>query len=210
VSQFTAQTYDIEKPTGVCAVTGRTLEPGERYFATLIELSAEQQANASQAGRSTKQQASDALGLRRLDFSAEAWEQGHRARRLFSFWKTAVPQPAEKKQSLFVNNAVLLNLLHRLADSEQIKRLRFRYVLALILMRKKMIRYDGSTQREATVEGETRSFSCWRFTPKLDPDKGPMSKWNEDETIEVLDPGLDESQIQEVTHQLGEVLEAEL
>jgi len=210
VSQFTTQQYDIEKPTGVCAVTGRMLEPGETYFATLIELSAAQQAQLERSQKTAQQNASAALGLRRLDFSTEAWEQGHRPERLFSFWKTTAPQPTETKQKLFVDNAVLLNLLHRLADSDQIERLRFRYVLALILMRKKMIRYDGSVQREATIEDETKTYSSWRFTPKLDPGKGPMSKWDEQETIEVLDPGLDESQIQDVTHQLGEVLEGAL
>lgn len=212
LSQFTTQQYDVEKPTGVCAVTGRTLEPGETYFATLIELSANQQAEAARKARQTKsahQAAAGALGLRRLDFSAEAWEQGHRPERLFSYWKTTVAQPSEKKKSLLVDNAVLLNLLHRLEDTDQLDRLRFRYVLALILMRKRMIRYDGSTQREATIEGETKTASFWQFTPKLDPAKGPMGKWDESQTIEVLDPGLDETQIQDVTAQLGEILETE-
>jgi hypothetical protein len=212
MTQFNAVQYDIEKPTGVCAATGRTLEPGERYFATLIELSAEQQAAAEQAAKreDRQQQAANALGLRRLDFSAEAWEQGHRPKQVFSYWKSTVPEPAEKKQKLFVDNAVLLNLLHRLGDAEQLQRLRFRYVLALILMRKRMIRYDGSVKRETTIEGETTTASFWQFTPKLDPSKGPMSKWDEEQTVEVLDPGLDESQIQDVTAQLGEILEAEL
>jgi len=216
VTQFTSQQYDIEKPTGVCAVTGRTLEPGERYFATLIELSAQQQAEAARKDKATKRgadarpSAASALGLRRLDFSTEAWEQGHRPENLFSYWKSTVSQPTEKKRNLFVDNAVLLNLLHRLGDAESLERLRFRYVLALILMRKRMIRYNASTVREATVDGETTHASFWQFTPKLDPAKGPMSKWDEDATIEVLDPGLDESQIQDVTAQLGEILEAEL
>jgi len=213
VTQFTSQQYDIEKPTGVCAVTGRTLEPGETYFATLIELSEKQRAEAARKASQQSgapQAVASALGLRRLDFSAEAWEQRHRPERLFSYWKTTVPQPSEKKKNLLVDNAVLLNLLHRLEDTDQLDRLRFRYVLALILMRKKMIRYDGSVRRETTIDGETTTAAFWRFTPKLDPSKGPMSKWDESQTIEVLDPGLDESQIQDVTAQLGEILETEL
>jgi hypothetical protein len=213
MTQFNAVQYDIEKPTGVCAVTGRTLESGERFFATLIELSTEQQREhqkRQQKGKDRKQAAAAALGFRRLDFSAEAWEQGHRPKQVFSYWKSTVPQPAEKKGNLLVDNAVLLNLLHRLGNAEQIERLRFRYVLALILMRKRMIRYDGSVRRETTLDGDTTTAPFWQFTPKLDPSKGPMSKWDEAQTIEVLDPGLDESQIQDVTAQLGEILEAEL
>ena len=83
-------------------------------------------------------------------------------------------------------------------------------MLALILMRKKFLRYDGSERREAQVYGETVTQQWWQLTPKLDPSKGPLGKWNEDQTVEVLDPGLDASRIEEVTQQLGEILEAEL
>jgi len=212
VTQFNTPQYDIEKPTGVCAVTGRALEPGERYYATLLELTEAppHTAEAKPSKQSPQGAAARALGLKRLDFSAEAWEQGHRPEHLFSYWRSTVPEPTQKKTSLFVDNAVLLNLLHRLADTEDGQRLAFRYVLALILMRKKMIRYDGSVRRSATIDGETVDAAWWRCTPKLDPNKGPMSKWDENETIEVLDPDLDESRIQEVTAQLGEILEAEL
>jgi hypothetical protein len=207
MSQFNPTRYDIERPTGVCAVTGRALEPGEAYFATLIELP-EGAAAAPQTGGTAA--AAEALGFRRLDFSREAWEQGHRPERLFSYWKSTVPQPDEKKKKLFVDDAVLMNLLHRLGEAEQSQRLAFRYVLALILMRKRLLRYDGNVQREATIDGVSQMAHWWQFTPKLDVRRGPMSKWDEETTVEVLDPQLDESQIQDVTAQLGEILEAEL
>ena len=50
----------------------------------------------------------------------------------------------------------------------------------------------------------------WKLTPKLDLSKGPLGKWNDEQQFEVLDPKLDESRIEEVTQQLGEILEAEL
>lgn len=204
MSQFNAPAYDIERPTGRCAFTDRELTPGETYYATLVELTAEEIASLPE-----DQQAAKALGLKRLDVCAEAWQRGDRPKRLFSFWKTTVPEPAQKKR-LFVDDAVLMNLLTRLADAEEPQRIAFRYVLALILMRKKLIRYDGADRRPAEVEGQQAEQEWWRFTPKLDITKGHFGKWNEDETIEVLDPKLDDAQIEQVTDQLGEILEAEL
>ncbi|MEX0746122.1 MAG: hypothetical protein WD118_11020, partial [Phycisphaeraceae bacterium] len=108
------------------------------------------------------------------------------------------------------DDAVLMNLFRRLEDATEPQRLAFRYVLGLILMRKRLLRFDGGERREIDVDGQTVEQEWWQLTPKLDVNKGPMSKWNEDETVELLDPRLDESQVEQVTQQLGEILEAEL
>lgn len=204
MSQFNSPTYDIARPSGRCAFTDRELQPGEDYYATLVELTDEELSAMTPEDR-----AKNALGVKRLDVAAEVWEQGNRPDHIFGFWKTTVAEPDEKKK-LFVDDAVLMNLLQRLADAEEPERIAFRYVLALILMRKKLVRYDGSERREAEVDGEKVTREWWQLTPKLDVSKGPLGKWKEDETIEVLDPKLDESRIEEVTVQLGEILEAEL
>lgn len=190
MSQFNATSYEIPRTSGVCASTGRALEPGETYYAVLIDIPEVQGGDAPM------------LGLARVDVSAQAWEGGYRPEHLFSYWKSVVPAPNEKKK-LFVDDAVLMNLLRRLADTDQPQRLAFRYVLALILMRKKLLRYDG-------VRHDDDQQPWWLLTPKLDVAKGPLGKWNAEDTLEVLDPRLDESQIEQVTQQLGEILEAEL
>ena len=112
-------------------------------------------------------------------------------------WKSTVPEP-NTRPKVFVDDTVLMNLLRRLEEADSADKQAFRYVLALILLRKKLVRFDGS-------DGDT-----WLLTPKLDPAKGPMSKWNEDETLRVLDPRLDEAGIEAVTRQLNEILEGEL
>lgn len=266
MTQFNASTYSIERTTGICAFTERVLEPHEHYIATLVE---------------------DGDELVRVDISPEAWEEGKRPEHLFSYWKAVVPEPNEKKKT-FVDDEVLLNLLERLADAEQPQRIAFRFVLTLILMRKKLLRYDktiqrtveytpppppapetpeqetpeqtptsapeqesqdstpetseqGETEHEEQLEqAETRSEDeadtsvasdeldvagdnegesdeprmveqdWWVLTPKLDPTKGPMSKWDNEKTIEVLDPHLDDEGIRMVTDQLSQILEAEL
>src|SRR5690606_6208297 len=135
--------------------TGRTLEPGEVYYAALVDLPAE-------AG-----QPADALGIQRVDVSLEAWDEGYRPDHLFSYWKSTVPQPNEKKK-LFVDDTVLMNLLVRLADAAVTQRIAFRYLLDMILMRKKLIRYVGSERRTAEVDGQPVEQERWRFTPKHD------------------------------------------
>jgi hypothetical protein len=77
-------------------------------------------------------------------------------------------------------------------------------------MRKKLLRYDGNISREAEVDGQTVPQTWWKLTPKLDLSKGPLGKWHPDVTFEVLDPKLDETRIEQVMQQLGEILQAEL
>ncbi len=203
MSQFNSPAYDVQKTTGRCAITGSVLQPEEEYIATLVE--------------------DDDDLLRRVDISTAAWEEGKRPENLFSYWKAVVPKPDEKKK-LFVDDDVLMNLLRRLEDATQPQRIAFRFVLTLILMRKKLLRYDYTDHHDVTDKsgdgekeegemagGEERvAEEWWVLTPKLDLSKGPMGKWNNDEKISVLDPRLDEESIRQVTDQLGEILQAEL
>lgn len=210
MSQFNTPSYEIPKTSGQCASTERELMPGEPYYAALVELTEEQTADeASEASKDKAAEALRALGMCRLDVSIEAWEGGFRPDGLFSYWKSTVPEPNEKKK-MFVDDAVLMNLLERLADATEPDRLAFRYVLALILMRKKLLRYDGNDPRTAEVDGQEVEQTWWKLTPKLDLAKGPLGKWHPDVQLEVLDPKLDESRIEQVMTQLGEILQAEL
>lgn len=196
MSQFNASNYEVQKGSGVCSATGEALEAGQACYSVLMDIPAEER------------EAGDDLGMRRVDVSSAAWDRGFRPPHLFSFWKTQVPD-ANAKKKMFVDDAVLLNLLRRLEEATERQRLAFRYVVALILMRKKLLRYDG-TERRDDPQGDGPVQEWWQFTPKLDVTKGHFGKWNEDETLSVLDPRLDESQIEQVTSQLGEILEAEL
>ncbi len=204
MTRFNAPSYDIARPTGRCAFSDRELLPGEAYYATLVDLTDDEL-----TGLPPQERAKNLLGLKRLDVCPEIWQQGHRPDRLFGFWKTTVPELHQKRR-LFVDDAILMNLLHRLADATEPQRIAFRYVLALILMRKKLLRYDGSERRQDLVNGQAIHREWWKLTPKLDLSKGPLGKWNENDSIEVFDPKLEESDIEEVTNQLAEILEAEL
>ncbi len=188
MTQFnSSSTYQIDRPSGQCAFTGVTMTPGDRYMATLVEHEVVDDKGASQ------------WVLKRADISMEAWERGDRPERLFSYWKGVVPEPNEKKK-LFVDDEVLVNLFRRLEEDEAADRVAFRFVLALILMRKKMLKYEG-------MESDEQSREWWVMAHKAAAKHNPEP---DAERTRVLNPRLDEDQIQQVTSQLGEVLQAEL
>ncbi len=164
----------MARPTGVCAATGERLEPGSLCVAVLCE------------------RAEDGSFDRR-DYSLKAWEAGHRPERLFSYWKTAVPDPQDRRKIL-VDDEVLLDLFDNLADDRRRQRVAYRFIIALILLRKRLLRYKGRTGR-----GENEK---WLMLPKgAEGDREP---------IEVINPHLEDSDIRELSDQLSEILQGRL
>ncbi len=173
VSRYGAD-YRIARPTGVCAATGRLLEPGTPCIATLCELPGEE-------------------GFERRDYSLEAWNAGGRPDDVFSQWKTIVPDP-HARQKVFVDDDVLLDLFESLAGQTGRKRLAYRFILSLVLMRKKLLRYSG---RRGEGEDEQWLLAA-RGAP---PDQPP---------IEVANPHLTDADVRELIEQLSEVLRGEM
>ncbi|MFW5681927.1 MAG: hypothetical protein ACOC1G_02890 [Phycisphaeraceae bacterium] len=206
MSQFNQPTYHVPKTSGICHATGRELQPGETMYACLVELTDEEH---DRLRREHPNDPTLALGLRRIDVSQRAWQEGSRPEGLFSFWKTTVPEPNEKKK-LFIDDTTLTQLLIRLDDAETPERLAFRFVLALILLRKKLLRYDREEKRSLEIAGETAERSCWLLTPKVDPAKGPLGKWDAEHQLVVVNPHLSEDDVLSVTDQLQEVLASEM
>ncbi len=172
VSRYGAE-YRVARPTGVCAATGQTLEPGTVCIATLCEIP-------------------DDEGFERRDYSLDAWEAGP-PEGVFSFWKMTVPDPDEKRRIL-VDDAVLLDLFESLAGETRRRRIAYRFILCLILMRKKLLKYVGRAG-----EGENER---WLMLPK-----GAAA---DDKPIEVTNPRLTDEDVRELTDQLTEVLRGEL
>ncbi len=165
--------YRVARSTGVCAATGKVLEPGTSCIATLCEVP-------------------DDDGLERRDYCTQAWEAG-RPEGVFSYWKTTVPDP-NRKQRVLVDDTVLLDLFESLAGDDRRKRRAYRFILCLILMRKKLLRYVGRTG-----QGEDER---WLMLPRGVPAGS--------DPIEVANPQLTDEDVRELTDQLGEVLRGEL
>jgi hypothetical protein len=111
--------YEIQGPTRACAATGRELKPGDRFHAVLTE-------------RDGK--------LVRLDYATEAWP-GAPANAIAN-WTGRVPAAADKPRKPVVNDDILLGCFDRLKESTDADGLNFRYVAALLLMRRKRFRFE--------------------------------------------------------------------
>jgi hypothetical protein len=110
--------YQIQDSTLRCARTGRELQPEEKYYSVLFVRD-----NA----------------FVREDISLDAWQGPPDD--AFSFWRARVP-PRGQTRRIVVDDEVLLDCLNRLADELDPPRLNFRYVLALLLMRRKRLKFE--------------------------------------------------------------------
>jgi hypothetical protein len=126
-------------------------------------------------------------GLR--DTSLQCWAQVDRAS-LLAFWQTIIPHH-EAKKKVFVDDAVLCELFERLKDTAEESKLNFRFVLGLILMRKRMLAYESSRIEDG------KDIWTVRFRGK-------------EERMDLLNPRLNEQQVADVSQQLGEILNEEL
>jgi hypothetical protein len=127
--------YQIQPNTRRCTVTGRELQPGERFFTALLE---------------------EGDHFQRKDFSSEAW-QGPPAG-TFSFWTGKVPLSQESFKPRF-DDDLLEECFQRLEGQTEASKVNFRYVVALLLMRRKRLKFE-QTVKEGT--NETIYVSCLR------------------------------------------------
>ena len=166
--------YHVARATGRCEATGAALEPGSICIATLSERPGDE-------------------GFDRKDYSLAAWEGGARPEGLFSFWKTIVPHP-DARPSPLVDDSVLMDLFERLASDKRPQRIAFRFVLALILMRKKLLKFVG---RSGAGEDER-----WLLHPRgAVADQPPTA---------VQNPNLNDEDVRELIDQLSEILQSDL
>jgi hypothetical protein len=124
--------YQIQANTRRCAVSGRELQAGEKFYSVLTE----------EHGK-----------LVRLDYAADAWQGPPHG--TFSFWSGRVPADEEQRRPR-IDDELLADCFRRLEGTTEPGQLSFRYVVALLLMRRKRFRFE-----EARVEGG-REIVCLR------------------------------------------------
>lgn len=118
--------YEIERSAKSCAATGREFAPGEEFYSVLISEGAE---------------------LKRCDYSTQAW-QGPPAGTV-GWWKSQMPDQ-HARRSYWAPNDVLLNFFDELAT--QPDKQDMRYVLALLLVRRRVMRMEEEQRDEAGQE----------------------------------------------------------
>jgi hypothetical protein len=168
---MTKASFQIGRSTGICAATGRALAPGDAYVAVLLERP-------------------DSDDLDRQDYSRDAWDAGCRpsSGRIFASWRGLVP-PHDARRRLLIDDSALLDLFEQLAEQTDPRRVAFRYVLALILIRKRFLTWEATRPGSIVV--------------RVRRPGGPTSAAD---AVEVADPGLDDATIADVMDQLTAVM----
>jgi hypothetical protein len=115
--------YQLQPITRTCAVTGRTLNPGEKFFTALFD---------------------QKPGFVRKDYAANAWSGPPDG--AIAFWCGKVPA-AETKPRLRIDDDLLHDCFVRLEGRPETAEVNFRYVVALLLMRRKRFKFE-----EARIE----------------------------------------------------------
>lgn len=116
--------FDIQGPTRVCAVSGRELKPGDKYFAVLAD--------------------EDGKFVRR-DYAADAWPGPPPG--AVAFWAGRIPSSDRPRKPVF-NDELLLDCFDHLAGAAEPDRVSFRYVVALLLMRRKRLKFEDVVRED--------------------------------------------------------------
>jgi hypothetical protein len=164
-----AKEYNIGRQAGACTACSKPLEAGQEFVATVREVDE---------------------AFQRQDFCVECAPAAEGDAALLGVWRAHVPAEKTKKK-LFVNDQVLMEFFDRLAEADEPARVNFRFVLALVLMRKKVLIYDRLGKRDDGTE-------VWC-----------MHVRGEGRKCEVIDPHLDEEKIAQVSQQLTQIMEVQ-
>jgi len=110
--------WTIQGRAEECAVTGAPFQDGDYFYTLLFD---------------------DAAGYRREDLSEAAWKERNDNRQPFSFWRSkyeapppAAPEPLAKQTAE--------DLLRRYMEENSVQHAAARYLLAVMLERKKMLK----------------------------------------------------------------------
>lgn len=161
--------YSVSRPGGRCCVSGDAIAPGDTFMAILKDTPA---------------------GFERLDVSMAHWPSINVSEGL-AYWRAVMPQPDAVKRKPFVDDEVLTQLFERLADTDEPNKIHFRFVLGLILMRKRLLVYEASDH----VDGH---------------DVWVVRRRGTDVKLMLRNPHLTEEQVTSVSTQLGQIMNEEL
>ncbi|MCK6457151.1 MAG: hypothetical protein L6Q92_11555 [Phycisphaerae bacterium] len=156
--------YQIHRSQGRCEACGRALEAGaELYSAVLCEKET----------------------FLRRDYCADCWG-GPPDGALGSFKTRVASKPGKRR--VLVDDEVLMSFFLRLEDTEDSARADFRFVLMLILLRRRLLKYDRTLRRDGAEFWVVREV-------------GGAA------THEVRNPQLDEARITLLTSELNAILQ---
>ncbi len=195
--------YHFGKRAGACSACGHEFAVGEEYHSALRldaaappppEPQPEEAAEPAETDAGTP--AEDAtppvdvggLPFSRVDLCASCWD-AEKAGEFFSSWKSLVPDESEDRRPLArqIDAETIYDMFRRLEGQADPAQQRFRFILALMLMRKKRLRFTGVAD---SPRGEHLV----------------LDDRHEGITHKVLDPGLGEEEVDAMRGQIDRLL----
>ena len=125
--------FEVQRCTRRCAKTERDLQPGEEFYSVLV----------GEAGQTV-----------RYDYSVDAW--GGPPESVLGWWKSQMPDPNARKLH-WAPNDVILHYFEQLNGKDDQQDVR--YVLALLMVRRRIVRLEDTEQDE---NGEIFVLYCPR------------------------------------------------
>ena len=158
--------WKVERGERRCQGCEAQFQEGDEYYSALLDHGVE---------------------FERRDYCHKCWDQAREGAQTFSFWKTRIPFKEEEKK-LFVDDAVIFEFFERLENEQEASRVNFRYLLALILMRKKGLKFTD-------IQHEGGDEFLILKQPKTDRE------------FRVFNPRLSEEQLEQVQQDIGQILD---
>ena len=159
--------WELQSSEGACAKCGREFSHREEYYSALYACDE---------------------GFERKDYCVPCWGKGRPD--VFSFWRArAKKEPDPPKR--FVNDEVLIEFFDRLSGVEDPRKKRLAFIMAILLLRKRLLREKGRRRR---ADGTYWILRC------------PATE----KEYEVKDQGLCADETVELIHEMGRVLNINL
>jgi len=125
----------------------------------------------------------------RRDYCIACWEKTDTGK-AFGFWRTRIPRK-DARVKRFVDDETLMDFFRRLERQQDLSKRNFHYVLSLLLMRKKLLKFRDVKKTEGGEELVLYSRA-------------------DDREYRVYNPQLTEEEIQQVRDEIGQVLNVQL
>ena len=130
----------------VCAKTGLALPPGAGYVGVLVE---------------------DGLRIVRRDVALGAWD-GEPPANAIAHWRGVVPKRGKPAKPV-MDEAILFDCFDRLAGAIEPAKQNFRYVVALLLLRKKKLKFEDSRRSDGVDVLFVRDTRTGKRAEVIDP-----------------------------------------
>lgn len=122
--------WKVNRSQRVCAVTAKVFAAGDSFFSALQE---------------------EGDSFVRYDYATDIWPDVDKSA-FFSYWKTHIPEKdQEKKNRLKIDTEAFYTFFSSLRSQQKNRNPLFTYLLALILIRKRILRLD---EIEKSPDGE--------------------------------------------------------